>query len=172
MLVSIFWNSALNRGNRQMPWCKCLWLFTPFLVLNQQAQHSLDLCGLSQLMTRAKHAGPTVKSLKDDYIAVYFTVGGLCPTIKSLATIYPPLFTILTIGLRYVSRSTRTRSLHPVRWASLLTPPRLGHQTAAKQQILGPRMDESISPPQVNLPMWLNKYFNKLLHSPKVIVTL
>ena len=72
-------------------------------------------------MTRAKHAGPTVKSLKDDYIAVYFTVGGLCPTIKSLATIYPPLFTILyapTLGgvvvvLRGAQATTTTTSPTP-----------------------------------------------------------
>ena len=32
--------------------------------------------------------------MEDDYIDLDFTVGGLCPTIKLLATIYPPLFTI------------------------------------------------------------------------------
>ena len=162
-----------------MPRCKCHYLFTPFIVLNERAQHGLDLCGLSQLIPCANQAGngvyftpsilPTVKSLKDDYISVDLTVGGLCPKIKSLATMYPPLFTISTIGLWDVSRSTRTRSLHTVRGASLL--PGLVHQTAAELQVHGPRRDESIPPPG-NLPMWLDKYLNKLLNSPKGIVTL
>ena len=92
-----------------MPRCKCHHLSAPFLVLKQRAQHGLDSCGLSQLIPRANQAGngvyftpsilPTVKLLKDDYIAVDLTVGGLCPTIKSMAKIYPPLFTISTIGL-------------------------------------------------------------------------
>ena len=72
-----------------MPRCRCHYLFPPFLVLNQQAQHGLDLCGLSQLIPRANQAGngvyftpyvlPTVKFLEDDYIAVDLTVGGFVP---------------------------------------------------------------------------------------------
>ena len=116
-----------------MPRCKCHHLSAPFLVLKQRAQHGLDSCGLSQLIPRANQAGngvyftpsilPTVKLLKDDYIAVDLNVGGLCPTNKSLATIYPTLFTISTIGLQDVSCSSRTRSLHPLRGTFLLPPP-------------------------------------------------
>ena len=57
----------------------------PPLVLNKQAQHGLDSCGLSLLIPCANQAGngvyftpsilPTVKSLEDDYIAVDLTVG-------------------------------------------------------------------------------------------------
>ena len=93
-----------------------------------------------------------MKSLKDDYIVVYLTVGGLCPTIKSLATIYPLLFTISTIELRDVSRSTRTGSFHTVRGASLLPLPGMGHQTPAGQKFHGQRRDESIPPPHIFIP--------------------
>ena len=115
-----------------MPLCKCHYLFVPPLVVNRRDQHGLDSCGLSLLIPCANQAGngvyftPSIllkgKSLEDDYIAVDLTVGGFCPTIKLLATIYPPLFTISTIELRDVSRSTRTRLLHTVRGDSLPPP--------------------------------------------------
>ena len=92
-------------------------------------------------------------------------LGGFYPTIKSLAKIYPPLFTILTIELRDVSCSTRTRSLHTVRGASLLLPPPgLGHQTAAKQQVHGPQSDESIPPPHIFI------LFDQGLDFPSLVV--
>ena len=72
-----------------MPRCKCHYLFAHPLVFNQRAQHGLYSCGLSLLIPRANQVGngvyftlsilPTVKSLEDDYIAVYLTVGGFVP---------------------------------------------------------------------------------------------
>ena len=72
-----------------MPRCKCHYLFVPPLVLNQQAQHGFDSCGLSLFIPRANQAGngvyftpsilPTVKPLGYDYIAVDLTVGGFVP---------------------------------------------------------------------------------------------
>ena len=75
--------------NGHTPRRKCHYLFAPPLVLNQQAQHGLDLCGLSLFIPRANQAGnglyftpsifPKVKSLEDDYIDVDLTVGGFVP---------------------------------------------------------------------------------------------
>ena len=158
-----------------MPQCKCHYLFVPPLVLNQQAEHGLDLCDLSLLIPLANQAGSgvyftpsillTIKLLKYDYISVDLTIGFFNPTIKLLATIYPPLFTISKIELRDVSCSTRM--IHFIQSVEILfCPPHPGlvHQTAAEQQVHGTRRDENIPPSQIFIP------YDQGLDSPALVV--